>query len=156
MPQLVKGGKYIFGLSKISKSGNIVIPPEAAEEYGFKENDKVILFNGSRTSGGFIVIKFSIVERSKLGPMFKDIPGLVDYQIPQNEIIKSRGRSFCWTTIKTGDYFILPQNILETYQLNYGDLLAIGRGSNLGLSFIARGIIHEEALKHSELEIFSP
>ena len=155
MPQLVKGGKYVFGLSRISGSGAIVIPPEADEEYGFRESDRVILFNGSRTSGGLIVTKFSIVERSKLGPMFKDIPGLVDYQIPQNEIIKSRGRSFCWTIVQTGGYFILPQNILEAYQLNHGDLLATGRGSNLGLSFIARGTIHKEALKHPELEIFS-
>ena len=153
MPQLVKGGKYIFGLSKISESGVIIIPPEAAGEYGFAESDRVILLNGSRTSGGFTVTKFSIISRSRLRVMLKGVPGLVEYQVPQNEIVKHHGRLFCWSVVKAGGYLELPPKILDAYQLSPGNLLAVGRGSNLGLTFIARGPIHEEALKHPELEI---
>lgn len=155
MPQLAKGGKYIFGLSKIGGNGVIVIPSEACGEYGFREGDRVVLCNGSRTSGGFIVTKFSIVDKSKLKPMFENVPGLVEYGIPENEIIKHRGRLFCWSTIKPGGYIRLPKATLETYRLKRGCLLAPGRGSNLGLAFIARGMIHDEALKHPELEIFA-
>ena len=154
MPQLVKGGKCVFGLSRIGETGTIVIPPEAAEEYGFHENNRVILFNGSRTSGGFIVAKFSTISQSKLRSMFESVPGLVNYEIPQNEIIESRGRMFCWSIIKAGGYLELPEKTMKTYQVRPGELLATGRGSNLGLAFIARGPIHKEALKHPELEIF--
>jgi hypothetical protein len=155
MPQLVKGGKYIFGLSKIGANGAIVIPPEACAEYGFGDGDGVVLCNGSRTSGGFIVTKLSIVEKSKLKPMFENVPGLVEYRIPENEIIKHRGRLFCWSTVKPGGYIRLPEATLDAYRLKRGGLLAPGRGSNLGLAFIARGMIHDEALKHPELEIFA-
>jgi len=33
MPQLVKGGKYVFGWSIISEYGGILIPEEALHEY---------------------------------------------------------------------------------------------------------------------------
>ena len=35
-----------------------------------------------------------------------------------------------------------------------GDRLLAVRGSRYGLSFVARGPIYEEALKHPELEVF--
>ena len=41
MPQLVKGGKYIFGWSKVGKEGKIKIPPEAYEEYNLKKDKYV-------------------------------------------------------------------------------------------------------------------
>jgi hypothetical protein len=150
MPQLVKGGKYIFGLSKIGGNGAIAIPPEACEEYGFIDGDRVVLFNGSRTSGGFIVTKFDIIKKSKPGPMFMNVPGLVEYRIPENEIIKYRGRLFCWSTVIPGGCIRLPEAILDAYRIKRGGLLATGRGSHLGLAFIARGMVHNEALKHPE------
>ncbi len=33
MPQLVKGGKYVYGWSKVSTKGKIAIPDKAKEEY---------------------------------------------------------------------------------------------------------------------------
>ena len=53
MPQLVKGGKYIFGWAKIGNNGEIRIPPEAYHEYDLKKDKNSILFSGSKTSGGF-------------------------------------------------------------------------------------------------------
>ena len=34
MPQLERGGKYVFGWSQVSENGVIVIPGEAVGEYG--------------------------------------------------------------------------------------------------------------------------
>lgn len=39
MPQLVKGGKHVFGWSRVGDTGRIIIPPEAMEEYHLKDSD---------------------------------------------------------------------------------------------------------------------
>ena len=57
MPQLVKGGKYVFGWSKVSDEGKIVTPSKAFIEYHFKAGEKIILLSGSKTSGGFRLTK---------------------------------------------------------------------------------------------------
>jgi bifunctional DNA-binding transcriptional regulator/antitoxin component of YhaV-PrlF toxin-antitoxin module len=154
MPQLVKGGKYIYGLSKIGKTGTIVIPPESKNEYGFEDGDRVIILSGSRKSGGFGVTKSSILQKTSLTRIIQDIPSLANYTIPETKTIEKKGRWLCWATIKTGGYIQLPVETLSKYGTIPGNLLAVGRGSNLALSFIARGIILEEALKHPELELF--
>jgi len=154
MPQLVKGGKYVYGLSKIGKTGAIVIPPESKEEYGFEDGDRVIILSGSRKSGGFGVTKSSILQKTSLARILQDIPSLASYRIPEAETIENKGRWLCWSIIKTGGYIQLPVETLSKYSLEPGDFLAVGRGSNLALSFIARGVILKEALKHPELELF--
>ena len=154
MPQLVQGGKYVYGLSKIGKTGAIIIPPEAKVEYGFQDGDRVIILSGSRKSGGFGVTKSSILQKTSLARILQDISSLANYRIPEAETIENKGRWLCWSTIKTGGYIQLPAETLSKYSLEPGDLLAVGRGSNLALSFIARGVILEEALKHPELELF--
>lgn len=154
MPQLVKGGKYIYGLSKISKTGVIVIPPEAMKEYQLKDGERVIIMNGSRKSGGFGVTKSSILQKINLAGIIQAVPGLANYQIPENETIENKGRWLCWSIIKTGGYLQLPVDTLSKYGVTPGKLLAVGRGSNLALGFIARGVILKEALKHPELELF--
>jgi len=57
MPQLVKGGKYVFSWSKVSDEGKIVTLSKAFIEYHLKAGDKIILLSGSKTSGGFGLIK---------------------------------------------------------------------------------------------------
>jgi hypothetical protein len=53
MPQLVKGGKWVFGWVIVGSGGEITIPPEAYREYGFRAGDEVVFLQGSRRSGGF-------------------------------------------------------------------------------------------------------
>ena len=74
MPQLVKGGKYVFGWSIISKDGQIIIPPEACKEYNYEINDKVIIISGSKTSGGFSIIKLNQVAKSFLSNLLDEFP----------------------------------------------------------------------------------
>jgi hypothetical protein len=100
MPQLSKGGKYIFGWSKVREDGGIRIPDEAMLEYHLQPNDRVILMSGSRTSGGFSVAKKSSLEQSVFSKILDANPNLASYRIEERKITKSRGRHCCWVSIR--------------------------------------------------------
>ena len=53
MPQLVKGGKWVFGWVVVQAGKKIAIPPEAYREYGFQAGGEIVFTRGSRRSGGF-------------------------------------------------------------------------------------------------------
>jgi len=53
MPQLVKGGKWVFGWAVVGPGGGIRIPPQAYAEYGFQPGERVLFLHGSQRSGGF-------------------------------------------------------------------------------------------------------
>ena len=57
MPQMNKGGKFIFGQSLIRPDGRVRFPPQAAEEYRIASEGKVYLFTGSKITGGFCVTR---------------------------------------------------------------------------------------------------
>jgi hypothetical protein len=40
MPQLVKGGKYVFGWSIVRENNMVKIPAEAFREYGYKKRKR--------------------------------------------------------------------------------------------------------------------
>ena len=63
MPQLNKGGKFVFGLSVIRSDLTIHIPPQALLEYDTTRDGKVIIFTGSKITGGyytFVAVKLKI------------------------------------------------------------------------------------------------
>jgi hypothetical protein len=154
MPQLVKGGKFVYGLSRIGPQGDIVIPPPAMQEYEYAVGDNVIVMSGSRASGGFGLTQKRLLEQPELKVMLEKLPNLMSFRIAEAETIENKGRRFCWTVIKDGGRINLPLKTLADYGLKAGDKLAVGRGSYLAISFTARGPILEEALKHPELELF--
>ena len=53
MPQMNKGGKFIFGKSSIQASGKVQFPIQAMAEYQITAEGKVYLFTGSKVTGGF-------------------------------------------------------------------------------------------------------
>jgi bifunctional DNA-binding transcriptional regulator/antitoxin component of YhaV-PrlF toxin-antitoxin module len=154
MPQLVKGGKFIYGLSKVSPGGSIAIPPQAMQEYGFRRGDDVIIMSGSRTSGGFGLTRRDIIEKSSLAHIIDTLPHLFDNSVAEFEIVTDKVRSYCRTKIQNDGLIVVPPNVLTRYGINTGDLLAAGRGSRLSIAFIARGSIMEECLKYPELQVF--
>jgi len=149
VPQLVKGGKYVFGWSKVGESGRIVIPPEAVEEYGFRDGDKVFIMPGSRSSGGFGISLPALLKGTSLSSILP--PELERFQTPRGEIIKSGKRTLCWTVVEKGGCIVLPVETLKAYGTGPGALLLSVRGSYLALGFLVRGPIVEEALQHPEL-----
>jgi hypothetical protein len=57
IPQMNKGGKFIFGKSLIRNDGILQFPKQAVEEYNITADGKIYLFTGSKSTGGFCVDK---------------------------------------------------------------------------------------------------
>ena len=57
MPQLNKGGKYVFGLSIISPENKIKIPDDTLKTYLQDNENKIIIFTGSKVTGGFVLLQ---------------------------------------------------------------------------------------------------
>jgi len=158
MPQLVKGGKYVFGWTAVQNDGRIRIPDEAFDEYHFHETGRIILLSGSKTSGGFSVHKPDLLAETAPGSR---ITGLIGYNKESGlftsrkfEVLKSGSRLLGWTILDREKYFNLSNEWLDMLALQTGTRLLVGRGSGLGPAFIARGPIYHEALKHNGLPVF--
>jgi len=150
MPRLVKGGKWVFGWSKISAEGKAAIPPETMNEYKIYVDDEMLLMSGSKTSGGFIAIKLSCLEKSNLTVLMDKFPEL---RMPDAGLLRDGNRVYYRTSIKKGGSLSLAATILAEYGVKTGDSLLVVRGSGLGPSFLVRGPIVEEARRHPELEV---
>ena len=66
MPQLNKGGKYVFGWSVIGAEGTIHFPTMALSEYNLTSEPEIIIFTGSKITGGFCVTNQRMLASSKL------------------------------------------------------------------------------------------
>ena len=66
MPQMNRGGKFIFGESMIHPDGRVQFPPQAMDEYRVASEGKVYLFTGSKMTGGFCVTRQGLLLPSKL------------------------------------------------------------------------------------------
>lgn len=130
MPQLAKGGKWVFGWCIVRPDVEIQIPPEAYNEYGFQPGETVIITRGSRRSGGFGIGRQEILSTSR---------------------VSLQPRFIGQARIGAGRQVALP--LLTGMQP--GERLLVVRGSGLALGFLQYGPIYEEAIKHPEVEIFS-
>ena len=130
MPQLAKGGKWVFGWAEVDGRREIRIPPEAYLEYGFQSGEKVWFIAGSRSSGGFAVFR----EARKAEPA-----------IPLERRAVAEG------TVGENGLLALPS---ET-GVEPGERLLVVRGSGLALGFLRQGPIVIEARKHLKLEMFT-
>jgi hypothetical protein len=153
-PQIVKGGKYVFGWSKVGKNGKIKIPKEAFDEYALALDHEAILFSGSKISGGFGLSSIRILKNSKIEELIMNFPFLINYQLDEGEIIVIKGKKYCWLKINDDMSINLPETTLDAFGLKKGDTILSGRGSYLAIAFIAKGPIFNEASKHPEIEYF--
>lgn len=96
MPQLNKGGKFVFGLSVIRPDLTIHIPPQALLEYGATRDGKVIIFTGSKITGGFCITTYSLLSNSKLKHILEDCPVLRDCLLSEGEFMQYKGRKYAW------------------------------------------------------------
>jgi hypothetical protein len=130
MPQLGKGGKWVFGWTVVNSAREVRIPPEAYAEYGFQTGEQVVFLNGSQRSGGC-----GVARREKL----------VGSQIPLAQRMLGEG------VVGDDEHIVFPSEA----GIQPGERLLVVRGSWLALGFLQRGPIYEEALQHSEIEVFS-
>jgi len=154
MPQLVKGGKHVFGWSIIKKEGTIKIPDDAYEEYGFKHGEKLIIMSASKRSGGFGLSSIKLLNNTPIGNSLKKINRLYNFQIPEGEVIENGKRSYSWVKLCKNRTIKLSERILRSFSVDKSSKLLVARGSGLALGFISKGPIFEEALKHSTLKTY--
>ena len=154
MPQLVKGGKYVFGWSIISGDGRILIPDEARLEYQLNSGERVIIISGSKTSGGFSISRKPVIEQSRLSNILARNPDLAEFRFEEGKTINLGGKSMCWTTIRDNNQLLLTPHMLEAYEVAPGDHLLVIRGSYVGLGMAVKGPIVEEAKNHPEIAVF--
>ena len=145
MPQMNKGGKFIFGKSLIREDLTIHLPPQALTEYNATAEGKVYLFTGSKITGGFCVTRKGLLEPSKLGHILADNPALQRYQTTEGEFIKYKGRSYCWVNISEIGVIKLNQDMIDYLNLGIGmELLSI-RSSDIAFTMGAKGPLLEKA-----------
>jgi bifunctional DNA-binding transcriptional regulator/antitoxin component of YhaV-PrlF toxin-antitoxin module len=154
MPQLVKGEKHVYGWSKVGAKGTIPLPSDARKEYHLSPKDKVILCQGSKTSGGFSVIKEDVFRVSQLFSLLDINARLEIFQSAKDVPITYKKRIFFWTKIRDDGSIHLPLETLQMFGIQPGDQLLVARGSGLGVGFLVRGPIIQEAQRHTDLTLF--
>lgn len=126
MPQMSKGGKWVFGWCVVSAEGQIQIPEDAFLEYGFQAGEDVVYLRGSRRSGGF-----SLGRAVKLGGTAKLL------------LRRSLGQG----VLLAGRRVAIP----FTLNIQPGERLLAVRGSGYAPIFLRYGPIYEIARTCAEL-----
>lgn len=155
MPQLGKGGKFVFGMSLIRKDYSIKIPPQAIKEYNIVSEGKVYLFSGSKSTGGFCVTKRNLLLPSQIGNILTENPQLNYYTLPQEEFVKYKGRYYCWTSISNDGLLKLTPQTAEFLKITVGLKLLCVRSSNIAFMLGAKGRLLEIAENYDgTIEVF--
>lgn len=145
MPQMNKGGKFIFGKSRIGADLHIKLPTQAVSEYHICDNTYVYLMTGSKVTGGFCVTNKNLLLPSKLGHILTDNMSLCECQIPEGEFIHYKGRSYCWLHISNNGVLQLSNSMMIFLDLSVGmELLSI-RSSDIAFTMGAKGPLLEKA-----------
>lgn len=95
---------------------------------------KVIIFTGSKITGGFCVTTYSLLSNSKLKHILEDCPALRDCLLSEGEFIQYKGRKYAWLDIDKNGVIKLPHSTLAVLDLQSGmELLAI-RSSDIAFT----------------------
>lgn len=150
MPQLNKGGKFIFGFSVIRPDLTIRLPPQAVSEYNAARDGKVVIFTGSKITGGFCVTTYPLLSGSKLKHILEECPKLRDCQLPAGKFVPYKGRRYAWLGIDENGVIQMPRSALSVLNLQSGmELLAI-RSSDIAFTMGAKGPLLERAYRFQE------
>lgn len=139
MPQLNKGGKFVFGLSEISSKYTIQIPEPALRMYGVANDDKIIIFTGSKITGGFCVTSKKLLSQSKLKHILDECPELSTYSINEGDFIRYKGRGYSWLFISSSGIVQLTKGSMEYLNLKVGHQLMCIKSSDIAFTMGAEG-----------------
>lgn len=114
MPQITKGGKFIFGISHIREDLTIQIPEQAVHEYALTDIENIILITGSKATGGFCITTYSLLSSSKLCHILTDCPQLREQTLPMGKLITYKGRGYTWVPIGKGGIISLTPELMRT------------------------------------------
>ena len=145
MPQMNKGGKFIFGKSLVQTNGEVRIPDQAISEYHITDEGKVYLFTGSKITGGFCVTRKGLLLPSKLGHILTDTESLLNYSAEPGQFIQYKGRSYCWTDISSTGVLTLTPEMMRFLNIEPGMQLLSIRSSDIAFTMGAKGPLLEKA-----------
>lgn len=144
MPQLAKGGKFVFGWCTIREDLTVSLPELTIQEYALETVNRLFLISGSKTTGGFSVSHKELLVNS----VFENITALYpDLSIPHptiNKVITHNGRKYVWVSLYDGK-IQLTKEILSSYNLKPGDKLLSIRSSNIAFMMGVKGPLLEAA-----------
>ena len=149
MPQIAKGGKFVFGWSIINPKGCVKIPETTFNEYVLTTDENVILFSGSKTSGGFCVSNRTLINKSIIKRLFDEHPEIDDYSLNEGDSVKYKGRLYSWSKIHPGGILRLSPHTMELFGVRPGDKLLSIRGSNIAFVLAVKGPIIEAANRYN-------
>ena len=156
MPQIVKGGKHVFGLSEVHENYRIKVPLESFYEYRLHEVKVVVLISGSEASGGFSIHTIEKLQHSRLSILLETIQynGKDDsFGVEECSLNRYKNRIISWMKFDEIANFFLCEEMAKRLGQKVGDKLVVIRGGSNGPTFAAKGPIYEEALKHHDLEL---
>lgn len=150
MPQMNKGGKFIFGKSIVRNDGVLQFPEQAIREYDITAEGKVYLFTGSKSTGGFCVTRKGLLAPSKLGHILSDTPALREYTAKPGSFIRYKGRFYAWTTISDDGKIVLTDDMMTFLKIEPEMKLLSIRSSGIAFTMGAYGRLVEESMKHEK------
>lgn len=139
MPQLSKGGKFVFGISILRSDFTVRIPPQTIEEYKITADDDIILFTGSKSTGGFCVTCRRLLETSKLKHILNECPVIGQDTAPPLEFVRYKGRGYCRAKINENGILQLTDVAAGYLGLEIGSELMVIRSSNIAFTMGAKG-----------------
>jgi len=154
MPQMSKGGKYIFGWSIIRENGKLILPPSAVDEYKLQGENFVYIVSGSKQTGGFCVMPEPLLAQSKLQHILKENQSLADRSLKEGELISYKGRKYSWLILKNGAVH-LSESFMRKLGIKIGDKLLTIRSSDIAFTLGVRGSLIQKAREYTgEIGIF--
>ena len=145
MPQLERGGKYVFGWSGLRPDNSVLLPPEVVAEYGLPQQGSVAILSGSKTSRGMRVGLPARLEGTVLDPASA---------IPCGDgLARLKGALVTSATIDDG-VMRLPAAAVAAFGLAADDRLLVIRGSNLAFVMAQTGPLVEIGRRHPEVPVF--
>ena len=144
MPQMTKGGKYIFGWSKIGQNGELTFPTMAVKEYNLQEETYIYIVSGSKQTGGFCVMTEPLLSHSKLKNILKENPSLAKRSLREGELITYKGRKYGWLALNKSAVY-LSDDLMKMLEIKVGDKLLAIRSSDIAFTMGVKGSLIEKA-----------
>lgn len=148
MPQIAKGGKFVFGWSLVSDKFTLRFPKQAIDEYCICSEGKIIIIQGSKRSGGFSVSKKELLEQSVFNGLLLENAEFAAYKTEEGKLATYKGRQYTWLSITDTGIVRLSDDLCSNFSIKRGSNLLSIRSSNIAFTMALKGPLIESALDY--------
>lgn len=154
MPQLNKGGKFVFGICVLGEDLAVRLPPQALAEYAMAAESRVVLMSGSKSTGGFVVSTLGLLAPSKLGHILRALPALAAGSLEPGVLLPYKGRLYGAAPLAQGRILLAPGHT-KAFGLSPGARLLCIRSSDIAFTLGAKGPLWDRAGRYAgEIPMF--